>query len=223
MRSIASSVLSVSRPSVLLLALAALGLGSGCSFFPAPAADPTRHYILTGPTADAINEGMRSGTLRVGVRTVRIAPYLDGKAMIVRHGENEIRYRDYARWAEPLDSGIQRMLVASLHLSDKVARVLPQPFPFDVTRDVDVTVNILRCEGRVKADGQAVVSFLCELELVRVADTNKQEPSVLLREVFEAPETPWREGDYAGLAAALSADVGRLAERIIAALPATLP
>lgn len=206
------------------LGLAVCGLvlaaGTGCSLLPRPAPDPTRHFVLTGPLPTEVNEALPKGRLVVGLRSVQIAPYLDGKAMIVRRGDNEVDYRDYARWAEPLVPGINRMLAARLHVSDKISRVLPQPYPFDVSRDVDVAVSVLRCEGRVKPDGTAVVSFLCAVELLRVGDKSGGGSEVLLREVYEAPELPWTEGDYAGMAAGISENVGLLAERILRHLPA---
>lgn len=193
---------------------------SGCSFLPKPAPDPTRHYVLTGPAPAVPNADAKQGALKVGLRSVQIAPYLDAKSMIVRRGDNEIDYRDYARWAEPLANGINRMLVARLHVSDRVGRVFPQPYPFDVARDVDVSVSVLRCEGRVLPDGRSVASFMCALEIVRVGDKpGAAGGEVLLRKVFEAPETEWPEGDYAALAAILSDDVAKLADTIIAALP----
>lgn len=215
--------LRLARPAAAragLSLLAASALLSGCSFFPRPAPDPTRHYVLTGPAPAAVNAAARQGTLKVGLRSVQIAPYLDGKAMIVRRGENEIDYRDYARWAEPLATGINRMLVARLHVSDRVDRVFPQPYPFDVARDVDVSVSVLRCEGRIRPDGKAVISFTCAVEIVRVADKPGATGGgqVLFREVFEAPETPWKDGDYAALAAGLSEKVAQLADVILAAL-----
>lgn len=204
----------------LVVAGAALLFAAGCSLFPKPAPDPTRHYVLTGPTPTAVNDALPKGRLNVGVRTVQIAPYLDGKAMIVRRGDNEIDYRDYARWAEPLAVGINRMLVARLYASEKVARVFPQPYPFDVARDLDVAVSVLRCEGRVKTDGAAVVSFICSIEIVKVGDKTGGGVAVLHREIYEAPEMPWVEGDYAGLASAISANVGKLADEVLATLPA---
>lgn len=201
-------------------ALAATALVfAGCSFFPKPAPDPTRHYVLTGATAAVDVPVAKKGDLKVGLRSIQIAPYLDGKSMIVRRGENEIDYRDYARWAEPLATGINRMLVARLHVSDRVGRVFPQPYPFDVARDIDVSVNVLRCEGRVRPDGRAVASFVCSVEIVRVGGEKSGAAEVLKREVFEAPEAEWRDGDYAALAALLSADVAKLADFIVAALP----
>jgi uncharacterized protein len=213
---------AVRRPLRLPSAFAAvLALTlSACSFLPKPGPDPTRHYVLTGPAPAALDAAAKQGVLKVGLRSVQIAPYLDAKSMIVRRGNNEIDYRDYARWAEPLANGINRMLVARLHVSDRVERVFPQPYPFDVARDVDVSVSVLRCEGRVLPDGQAVASFMCAVEIVRVGDKpGAIGGEVLLREVFEAPETPWLEGDYAALAAILSDHVAKLADTIIAALP----
>lgn len=196
-----------------------LPLLAACSFLPTPKPDPTRHYVLTGPEAGAINEKLNHGSLKVGVRTVSVAPYLDGKSMIVRRGDNEIDYREFARWAEPLAVSINRMLVGRLLLSEKVARVFIQPYPFDVERDVDVAVTVLRCEGRVKPDGATVVSLLCSIEIVRVAGKDGGGSEVLAREVFEAPEISWIEGDYAALARGLSEGVAKLAETISERLP----
>ena len=213
---------AIRRPlGLALAALFALSL-AGCSLFPKPAPDPTRHYVLTAPAPAPLDVGAKQGALKVGLRSVQIAPYLDAKSMSVRRGDNEIDYRDYARWAEPLANGINRMLVARLHVSDRVARVFPQPYPFDVNRDVDISVSVLRCEGRVRPDGKSVASFACAVELVRVGEHlgAADGGAVLLREVFEAPETEWPEGDYAALAAILSDDVAKLADTIIAALPA---
>jgi uncharacterized protein len=212
----------------LRLALLAAGLGlvlAGCNIIPKPTPDPTRHFVLTGPTPAELNIGVKQGTLKVGLRSIQVAPYLDGKSMIVRRGNHEIDYLDFARWAEPLATGINRMLVARLHASEHVARVFPQPFPFDTERDLDISIQVLRCEGRVLPDGSAFASFLCSIEIAQVGDrpAHGETPGgrVLVREVFEADPIPWREGDYAALAAALSTQVAQLAEHIIQRLPAT--
>lgn len=192
---------------------------AGCSVLPEPRKDPTRHYVLTGPTPTEVNTAAAKGVLKIGVRSVQVAPYLDGKAMIVRRAGNEIDYRDYARWAEPLSTGVNRMLVARLLASDRVARVFPQPYPFDVVRDIDVAVTVLRAEGEARADGTSVVSFVCALEVTR-AHEGAGAGEVLLRETFVAPEIAWAGGDYSALARGLSESVAALAERVIATLPA---
>ena len=208
-----------SRFVYLSIAALLLPFVAACSFVPKPQADPSRHYVLTGPTIAGYNEAFEQGTLKVGLRTVSVAPYLDGKSMIVRRGENEIDYREFARWAEPLGVAVNRMLVARLSVSEKVARVYSQPYPFDVARDVDVAVTVLRAEGRVREDGTATISFLCGIEIVRVDERVGNARQVLAREVFEAPEIPWTQGDYAALARGLSEGVAKLADEIVAKLP----
>ncbi len=197
-------------------ALLALGL-AGCSLFPAPRVDPTRHYVLGGSEALAPETTSGRGSLKVGLRTVRVVPYLDGKAMIVRLGENEIDYRDYARWAEPLSVGVGRLVQARLLASDRVGRVLPQPFPFDVARDVDVEITVLRAEALVRDDGTRVVSLRCALEILRATE-GAGAGEVLHRETFVAPEIPWTEARLAerlaGAREILTEGVDRVAEAL---------
>jgi uncharacterized protein len=206
------------RAPVALFALMALAL-AGCTLFPKPAQDPTRHYVLTGPTTASMNENLHKGTLKVGLRAVEVAPYLDGKAMIVRRGDNEIDYRDYARWAEPVAIGVKRMLVARLVESERVGRVFVQPYPFDTERDIDVAITVLRCEGLIHDDGKAVASLVCDVEITRAGD-GAGHGEVLLRERFSGSETEWKDGDYAALARQLSGGVTELAQRVVAAVPA---
>jgi uncharacterized protein len=207
---------NLARAAGAAAALAAAACLAACSVFPKPQTDPTRYYVLTGPSLATVAATMPAGTLRVGLQTVRAAPYLDGKSMIVRRGDNEIDYRDFARWAEPLSTSVGRMLGAQLLASGQVGRVYASPFPLDVTRDVDVTISILRCEGVVKADGTAAASFAC---VVEVADA-RPDGSVRMRRLFNAPETTWTEGDYSALARQLSDAITQLSVEVLAALPA---
>lgn len=185
---------------------------SGCSIFPEPAADPTRFFVLTGPSVETAARA-ELGPLTLGVRTVTVAPYLRGRSMIVREGEHELTYQDYARWAESLDQGIARILNGRLLVAPAVGQVYLQPFPFDRPRDFDVAISVLRCEG-VRAGGTAVARFAAQVEITRVSDG-----SVVSRRVFAAPDLPWDGRNYEALAAALSTSVERLASEVIAALP----
>lgn len=213
-----------STPRFTLIARAGLWAAfalalTGCSLLPKPTPDPTRHYVLSEPTPLAVDATSERGRLKVGVRAVQVAPYLSGKAMIIRRGDNEIDYRDYACWAEPLTAGVNRLLVARILTSERVARVFAQPFPLDTTRDIDVAVTVQRCEGQVTSDGKATVRFLCALEVTR-AHEGAGTGEVILRESFDAPPLEWTEGDFAGLAKGLSEAVEKLAERVLAVLPA---
>ena len=201
----------------LRLALAAVGVMvlSGCSLLPAPTPDPTRYYVLTGVGADA-NRAKKAEHARViGLKRIDLAPYLNGKSLVVREAGNEITYAGFSRWAEPLATSLARALAGYLDASEKVDRVYSQPFPIETARDNDLAISITRCEGERQADGRTVAS------LVAVVELTEAEPggAVVLRKTFVAPETAWDGKDFGLLATALSDEVAALGADIINALP----
>ncbi len=197
-----------------LAALALLAL-AGCSLLPTPQADPTRYYVLTGalPDAPALKA---EGGLVLGLRHIDIAPYLNGKDMVVRDAGNEITYNRFSRWAEPLATSIGRALAGRLAAAPRVDRVYAQPFPFDVERDYDVTIRVLRCEGEKKPGGKTVASLAALVEVTESAPGG----AVVLRKTYVAPETAWNGKDYGALASALSDAVAALSNEVVGALPA---
>lgn len=197
--------------------LSAVVLGSaGCSLLPPPKADPTRYYVLTGqPVAEELAP-KAEGALVLGVKRIEIASYLNGKDMVVREAGNEIVYNSFSRWAEPLTASIGRAVSGRLASSPKVTRVYAQPFPFEVERDYDVSIRVVRCEGERTAGGQLVASFSALVEVTEA----KTGGTVVLRKLFTAPEAKWDGKDFGALAAALSDAVAALGAEVVAALPA---
>ena len=198
----------------LRLAPVVLGLGLlllvGCDVIPSPSADPTRFYVLSGsgpaPTEAAVGSG-----LRIGLRSVELAGYLKSPDMIVRRGPNELSPQDYARWAEPLDAGIARLLRDQLRADPAVSRVYLQPFPLDADRDYDVSVSVARCEG-----GAGAAHFAATVEISTAGDS----PHLVGRRTFVAPDAAWDGKDFGQLAGLLSADVQALGKDLVSALPA---
>jgi uncharacterized lipoprotein YmbA len=193
-----------------LLPLLTLGLFlAGCDgLIPPPQVDPTRYYVLTGPSPAPAAAG---GPLRVGLRTVELAAYLKSPDMIVRQGANELMLQDYARWGEPLEAGIGRLLRDRLRTAGAVGRVYPQPFPLDADRDCDVAVTLLRCEGATDRTAR----FAATIEITKASDGR-----LLARRTFVAPDAAWDGKNFGQLAGLLSADVDALGQEIVAALPA---
>jgi uncharacterized lipoprotein YmbA len=192
-----------SRFASFSLCAVALGLGTGCNLLPEPQPDNTRFYVL-GAAAPATAPA--ASAPRVGLRRVDVPAYLKSKSLVSLRGNHELRYDDTARWAEPLDAGILRALRDQLAGR---AAVSVYPFPTQVERDFDVTVQIAAAEGR--DDG---VHFAASYEVVRVSDAR-----VVARRTFTAPVTAWN-GDPAQLADRLSVAVAGLADDIVGAWPA---
>ena len=200
----------------LPLSCALAALLAGCNVVPPPRADAVRYYLLGGPAPSGAGAAQApAGGLRVGLKSVELAEYLKTRAIAVRHGSNELALDDYVRWAEPLDAAIGRMLLGSLETAPAVARVYPQPFPFDADRDCDLAVRILRCEGLAEPNGRASARFAAEIEVTSTGPN----PRLIARKEFVAPESPWDGRDYSRLAALLGDDAAALGQEAAAMLP----
>ena len=77
---------------------------AGCNVVPPPQADPTRFYVLASP-APAVPGGVTK-LKRLNLRPVDVAAYLRSRPIVVRRGDNEVQFRDFARWGEPLEQGV---------------------------------------------------------------------------------------------------------------------
>jgi uncharacterized lipoprotein YmbA len=197
-------------PAALALCLAGCG-----GLIPSPQADPTHYYILSGPAVPA-PDATAPGRLRIGLKSVELAAYLKSPDLIVRQGTNELVLVDYARWGEPLDAGIARILRERLRAAPAVGRLYPQPFPLDADRDYDVAVTVLRCEAGPAAGGGRAAQFAATIELTTVGPDAR----VVARRDFVAPPIPWNGTDYARLAADLGADADALGREVAGMLPA---
>jgi uncharacterized lipoprotein YmbA len=209
--------MTIPTPSTLRLILPAAALGllgilSGCNVAQPAQDDPTRYFVLSDPAGPA---AATAGGARVGLKAVRLEGYLKHREMVVRSGENEVEFRDYRRWAEPLDAAIGRVLRARLLAAPEVAQVLSEPFPLDQERDLDVAVEVRRCEGFVTRSGFGA-GFAATFE-VATAGPN---PRVLARRTFVAPDAAWDGRDFDKLASLLSADASALGQEIAAAIAA---
>lgn len=200
----------------ILAVLAGVGLLGGlaaCNVAQPAQDDPTKYYVLSDIPVPAAQ--VTSGA-RIGLSTVRLEGYLKRREMVVRSGGNEVEFRDYRRWAEPLDAGITRVVQARLLGSPKVAQVFAEPFPLDQERDYDVSIEVRSCEGTVGRSGSYGASFSATVE-VSTAGPN---PHVISRKLFAAPDAPWDGRDFDRLASLLTADVSALGQEVLADIPA---
>jgi uncharacterized lipoprotein YmbA len=199
-----------------LLALAAASL-TGCgNIIPAPQTDPTRFYVLASPSQPESATLSTSGRLRLGLRKVDVASYLEGREIVVRSG-NELTLEEYARWAEPLASSVGRILRTQLELDPSVARV-DYETGGEFEHEYNISIEVLHCEGAA-VGSRHVARFAALFRITEGALTDK----VVARRIYIAPDAPWDGHDFSQLAALLSQDVAALAKEIISALPQSSP
>lgn len=138
----------------LLLALSACGTTPGNSY-----------YLLTATDAAAPSGQAPS----LGIGPIEIPEYLNRNRLVYNRDGNQLRIANYERWAEPLESGVQRVI--SLNLAHLLDTENVQAFPWPRSQEPDYSVQItimsldagdsyakLVAEWVVLKSGQALVS-----------------------------------------------------------------
>jgi uncharacterized lipoprotein YmbA len=202
-----SRVSSPLSPVTCLLICLAL---TSCSLLPEPQTDPTRFYVLA---TDAARTSPPANGPVVHLREVELASYLRTRPIIVRRGENEIEFREFAVWGEPLELGVARVLreellargAASAVVSSSVRRTAGGA-------DLDLSVRVLACEG----GPGGTVAFRAVWELAKT----ESKTTALARGDFRAADLRWDGKNEASLVAQLSQAIAGLAAEISAALAA---
>jgi uncharacterized lipoprotein YmbA len=192
------------------LAGAALVAFAGCSLLPEPQVDTTRFFVLS--TSAAGMPAAASGNRPVvHLRQVELASYIRGRPMIVRRGDNEIEFRDFARWGEPLEAGIARVLREEL-LAQGAARavIIPGVRAAGPAATFDLSLRVLACEGL--ADGGVNFRAVWQLSF---ADAKS---IAAARGDYRPTDLKWDGKNEASLAGQLSRAVAGLADDIAGGL-----
>jgi uncharacterized lipoprotein YmbA len=203
------------RTRLVCASLAALLLG-GCKILPEASSDPTRYYVLSGPATAELSASKPAGTRQIGLRPVELPGYLHNhKDMVVRTGPNELRFQEFALWAEPLETGVNRVLKEQLLSTDTIGGVTTYPFSVDIKRDYDVVIHVLACEGLVQGDRPGVARFAATYDIIAAGAGGQ----VIVRRTFTAPDQSWDGTNFSALARLLSEAVAKLSADIAANLP----
>jgi uncharacterized protein len=97
---------------------------------------PSDYYVLAARASD-----IPSGdTPSVGVGPISIPEYLNRNSMVFNRDGNKLEIATFARWAEPLESGISRVL--SLNLASNLNTEDIQVFPWHPTRAPEYAVGL---------------------------------------------------------------------------------
>jgi uncharacterized lipoprotein YmbA len=142
--------------------------------------DPTKYYVLS-PTSSPGPTRMAVSSPAIGVGPVLIPGYLDRVQIVTRGAEDDIELSPYHRWAEPLESGIAKVVADNLAAQVGSERIAVFPWRGGVARmlDYQVVVVVLRFEG--SAGGRVTLDARW-----RLLDKNGQE-LVLKRSTINEP------------------------------------
>jgi uncharacterized lipoprotein YmbA len=202
------------RPLIPCALVGVLGFLGACNVVAPASDDPTRYFVLSDPAAVVV-PAPASGAVRIGLREIRLESYLKKREMVVRTGENEVEFRDFRRWAEPLEAAIVRVVRLRLLEAPRVSQVYSAPFPVEAQPDYNVTLDVHRCEGASSPSGKFAASFSATIEISSAGPDAR----VVSRTLFTAPNADWDGRDFDQLASLLSADVSALGAQVLAGIP----
>ncbi len=189
----------------IVILLTPLAVLAGCA-----GTQPSRFYVLsdlsgleTAPPAAATGDG-----LVIGVGPITLPKYLDRPQIATRANPHELRFSEFERWAEPLDTDLARALADHLAMLLPRDRLLVFPWPRGTPLAYQVTVEVAHFLGTV--GGQSVLT--ADWSLFR-----EEERAAVVRRTsrFSAPAAG--QG-YEALVAAMSQTVADLSREIASAI-----
>lgn len=164
--------------------LLALGLALGLLVTACTSSPPNHYYKLS-----AHDLAPPTGTTpSIGVGPINVPEYLSRENLVLNSLDNSLQVSAVDLWAEPLDNGIQRVLVLNLAALQQTQNV--QFFPWHLKRapDYGVKVNVLELDA---SPAEAVL--VAEWLVYRTADSGAVKQQITRLQVPLASGTPVAE------------------------------
>ncbi len=129
-------------------------LFAGCSL-------KSHYYVLSNPSA--VTAQQKLSGLSMGVEQVVVPEYLFKREIAVSNSSSEVHFLSDVEWAEDLDTGLTRRLIAYLQKRFEQPHVYTYPWELDRQPDIKVKVQISRFiaqNGKVYLDASWEVKDL---------------------------------------------------------------
>jgi len=218
------SSLSFRRPGVWAVVIGLLGLSvAGCVRLLEPRTSDATYYLLDGPPAPDTASADTTG-LRVGLRTPRLASYLDETRIVTRHGPHAIRFSEFHRWGEDLDQGIGRTVARALEARPGIQSVELVPWPRGTTFDYLLQLHVFSFEGvgpsppGPDADDDASVPEGHSQMSLRWTILDPADETIRARDRIRHQQSGWRVTNFRALASNLGRSLQVAADSIGARL-----
>jgi len=196
------SEVPISRLAAILIILMVLG---GCA-----RSQATNYYILHSLQNQQL-ERRHAGTERdpvIGIGPVKIPEYLNRPQMVTRVSYSSLQFAEFARWAEPLDKNLMRVLADNLSILVPSEHVLVFPWQQSMPVQYQITIEIIHLE---KAPDEKIMLDACWIILGNGGDN-------LMMAKRSRLTVPVESAGFEGIASAESRAVEELSREIAAAV-----
>ena len=192
-----------SRGLTVFLAGMAIFFG-GCVRSPSPS-----FYALT-PVQDQVFSRRSSPVQNpvIGIGPVKLADYLDESQIVTRTSDNQLVKAEFNRWVGSFKNNFMNVLADNIGFLLSTERIYLYPWRTSVPMDYQVTVDVVRCDGRL---GDAA---WLEARWSIFGGPEKKLLKTMRSNISETVSGP----DYADLVAAQSRAVAKLSQEIATAI-----
>jgi uncharacterized lipoprotein YmbA len=192
-----------SRAVSIILAIAAIFL-SGCR------SQSPRFYTLSPIQEDQVASKSKSPAKNavIGIGPVKLADYLDQSLIVTRTSDNQVVKAEFDRWVGSFKDNFINVLADDIGFLLSTERIYLYPWRLSVPIDYQVTVDLVRCDGRL---GEAA---WLEARWSIFGGPEKK----LLKMNRSSIREPVMGADYAALVAAQSRALAKLSQDIAEAI-----
>ncbi|MFA6281324.1 MAG: PqiC family protein [Candidatus Omnitrophota bacterium] len=174
---------------------------SGC--VPISSSPNARFYNLYA-VGDNVNSKFEAKDLIIGIGPVKIPEYLNRPQMVITNKDKTVTFAQFNRWAEPLDSALERVINEDLLTRLDGATI--ETFPWN--RTVQVKYQVIADVVRLENEFNEKLIFVVQWSII---DLEKKSAVFTKRSEFNQEINPH---DYHGLASALSKSGALLSQEI---------
>ena len=174
----------------------------GCASTP-----PTRLFTLS-----SLSDSGKMGSaevkrcLSIGIGPVKIPGYVDQPEIVTRIAPNELRADEFAKWAEPIEENISRVLAENLSSLLCIRSIAIFPWKGQTPMDYRLDVQVIRMDGMLGESALLDVSW-------SIADGADRKKAALLTRRSRYKEHA-EGGDYGSFVSAQSRNIAFLSREI---------
>ena len=208
------------KPTVIFLSLLSslvlLG-SSGCFSLGQGEVQPTLYYTLEPVDLSPAGGAASNDPFVVGLERIEVPSYLDRREIVVRTGDNELRYTERHLWAERPSDSLQRLLSMNIERqASMTTEVHSLPWPDHSDPEWVVQLNIESFEGQERPSTELLLEATWTIQ-------STEDGTIAKQGHYRASNLDWRKGNYSSLARGLSqglTDLGRLIAKDLEAIAA---
>jgi len=173
---------------------------------------PARFYTLSTISENGMTQpgDNQARNLAIGFGPVKLADYLEQSRIITRTGDNKIKQAEFDQWSGSLRNNLTNVLAENIGDLLSTERVSIYPWRSYMPIDYQVTVDIIRFDGRLGKE--AVLTARWSV----LSGTDKTIVAMKRSDISEQTGS----GGYEGLVAAQSRALAQLSREIAEAIKA---